>query len=122
MRSFRLGSTTVEIHDGWSVTRFADGEELHALHGEQPGQAEVAKWLGMSVERMNVTHDIAHSLLCHLLGLPHSGSLRAAATRSKPRDVDWIEEEAVLALQKFAHAAGVDLLEVAQRVSERQTK
>jgi hypothetical protein len=55
-------------------------------------QAEMAKWMGCSVERMNADHDRLHLALCRWLGVPHTDS--------------GAEEEAVLAVQRFMYEAG----------------
>ena len=83
MQSFRLGATVVEIHPGYTVTRSADGREVHAHHREQRGQAGLASDLcyGGDVEALN-NHDLTHSLLAAFLGLPHSLTLAAVARRS----------------------------------------
>jgi hypothetical protein len=80
MQSFRLGATVVEIHPGYTVTRSADGREVHAHHREQRGQAGLARDLcyGGDVEALN-NHDLTHSLLAAFLGLPHSLTLAAVA-------------------------------------------
>lgn len=112
----RLGAATVTIHDGWTHTRFEDGE-LHALHSEQPGQAEMVSRLGYETpEEMNRDHDLAHSILAALLGLDGSPTLRAIS-----KGMVWplwhVEEEAALALQKYAQTMGIDLVDVARRLS-----
>ncbi len=117
MTPIHLGSTTVEIHRGYTVTRFADGAEEHALHGEQPGRAETARGLGYPhAEAMNADHDLAHSIVCHVLGMPWSPTLRAVAD-GKTHPLWQREEAAALAFQAFANAAGVPLIEVARRLS-----
>jgi hypothetical protein len=119
--SFQLGSVTVELHNGWSVTRFADGLEVHAHHAEQPGQAATALSLGYSDPiAMNKEHDLAHSLLCYWLGLPCSPTLRDVATDNPASEIHFHEEQAVLALTRFANAVGVSLVEVARKISRGQ--
>ena len=114
----RLGSVTVETFDGYTITRFADGKEVHALHAEQPGQAETAKGLGYpDAEAMNTEHDLAHSLLCYWLGLPESPTLRDVAEGKTASDLHYLEEEAVMAIQRFANAVGVSLVEIARNIS-----
>lgn len=109
----RLGNVTVEVTDEQTVTTFENGAQLVAHHAEQPGQDKTAQEYGLTVEQMNRTHDLAHSLLAHWLGLPASPTLQAVAEQR--RDPNWwIEERAVLALQSFAAAVGVDLVERAK--------
>jgi hypothetical protein len=114
----RLGNVTVEIRDGYTLTTFADGTRLHALHAEQDGQRETALDLGYSTAwEMNVVHDLAHSLLARWLDLPHSPTLHAVARgMDTPAEVWRREEEAVLALQAYAKAVGVDLVAIARRM------
>jgi hypothetical protein len=121
MIALQLGAVAVEIHDGWTVTRFSDGQEVHALHREQPGQADLAARLGYgTAAAMNREHDLAHSILAHALGLPHSHTLHDVAHGRPASDLHAIEEEAVLALQRFARAAGVDLVAVATEQSAKE--
>jgi len=113
-----LGSVTVEDHDGYTITRFADGLEVLALHAEQPGQAETAKGLGyVDAEAMNTEHDLGHSLLAYWLGLECSPTLRDVAEGKPATELHCIEEEAVMAIQRFANAMGVSLVEVARNIS-----
>lgn len=119
MLLFRLGATEVELHDGYTVTRFPDGCEVHARHDQQPGQDRLARSLGYArAQDMNIHHDLAHTLLSTMLGLPHSITLRGVADNNH-----WpghhLEEAAVLALQAFANAAGIDLVKVAEAHSRR---
>lgn len=118
MTVIRLGQNDIVISDGhYTVTRFADGSMAHANHEAQPGQTERAAELDYpSAEAMNREHDLAHSLLAHWLGLDYSPTLHAVANGQ--RSAIWeAEESAVLALQRFARAAGVDLVKRAQECS-----
>lgn len=113
MKTFRLGECRIDLMDGYTRTRFADGRRCLAEHREQPGQRELAASLGYaSAVAMNIRHDLCHSLLAVFLGLPHSPTLRGVADGNF-----WphhkLEEAAVLAVQAFANAAGVDLLKAA---------
>lgn len=115
--TYHFGEVTVEIDDGLTVTRLPDGGIVPAEHREQPGQAELAQDLGYATaEEMNREHDMLHSLLSHMLGLPASPTLQGVGNmRFCPY---WREEEAaVFALTRFAKLAGVDLVEVARRYS-----
>lgn len=101
---------TVEIHEGLTVTRFADGLSIDGAPDGSAEQLRTCRELGYGddVERMNRHHDIAHSLIAAWLGLPHSPTLRAAAEGTV-----WpmwpVEEDAVKAIQRLALCAGVDL-------------
>lgn len=109
-----IGSSVVSVSRGWTETTFSDGSSLSARHDEQPGQRQTAAELGCSVERMNREHDLTHSLLAAWLGLGQSPTLYGVAVGEKYPLHD-LEEAAVLAIQRFAIAAGVDLLALAER-------
>jgi hypothetical protein len=120
LQTFRLGECRVDLMDGYTRTRFADGRRCIAEHREQPGQRELAASLGYtSAAEMNRRHDLAHTVLSTWLGLPHSPTLRGVADGNF-----WphhkLEEAAVLAVQAFAVAAGVDLLRVAAAHSREE--
>lgn len=113
----RLGRTEILIGPGFTTTNFADISTAYADHTAQSGQAERAAEIGYpSAEAMNREHDVAHSLLAHWLGLDYSPTLYAIANGQ--RSAIWQEEEsAVMALQRFARAAGVDLVKRAREIS-----
>lgn len=94
----------IELHRGYTVTKFRDGLEVCALHTEQEGQAETAKFLRMSIQEMNESHDIVHSCLANWLGLDYSPALRCAAQGRSGGELEDIEEAAVLALQRYIAA------------------
>lgn len=114
--SVRLGQNAVLIGLESTATHFADGSVTEADHAAQPGQAKTAASIGYSsAEAMNREHDLAHSLLAHWLGLDYSPTLHAVANGQ--RSAIWeAEESAVLALQRFARAAGVDLVKRAAEI------
>lgn len=119
MRSIRLGSSVLELHDsGLTVTRLAGGAEIPAWPQDDAAYRARALELGYGDETglMSREHEVAHTLLAHLLGLPESPTLRGVADGSFwPH---WrAEEAAVLALQAYARAAGVSLVDVAERLS-----
>lgn len=118
MITLRFGEVSLEIHDGWSRAVFPDGVETLADHTAQPGQEERAQGLGYpSASTMNRDHDVVHCLLARFMGLPCSPTLHGVA-----RGEFWpqwaAEEAAVLAVQRFALAAGIDLLALAKRHSD----
>lgn len=112
MIQMRLGGATVHIGAERTVTTLPDGSEVYADHAEQPGQAALAADLGYpSAEAMNRDHDMAHSLLASWLGLPCSPTLQGVAS-GKFYKHHRLEEAAVLAIQRFARAAGIDLTRI----------
>lgn len=114
----RIGHTTVDIGINWTFTRLPDGSMVHADHAPQPGQEETARELGMSVDELNRTHDLTHVIIAHVLGLEVSPALHAVAHGLPSTPLHALEEQATLAIQRFAAAARVDLVEVARRISE----
>lgn len=114
---YKLASAVVAHGEDTTVTTFASGRQLVGDHKVQPGQSDTADQYNMSVEVMNRYHDLTHSVLAAVLGLPASPSLENTAHGRKHPDW-WIEERAVLALQAYAAAFGVDMATVAQRVAK----
>jgi hypothetical protein len=116
---FRFGHVSIDIEDGHTITRLPYGEVV-ASHEEQPGQADIAEGLGYPDARaMNVQHDMLHCLIAHWLGLDASPTLKGVATGQ--HYAHWREEEnLVFALAAFANAAGIDLMEVAEKHSESE--
>ena len=65
---------------------------------------------------MNAEHDLIDNFLAHWVGLARSPALYGIATDEHSHF--WREEEAaVLAIQALARALGVNLVQVAERIS-----
>ena len=112
--TYRLGTATVQQTERYTITRYDDGGQVVADHAPQLGQADTAEAHGLTVEDMNRDHDLAHTLLAVMLGLPASPTLAGVA--SGKHWPHWHREEAaVLALQGYAAAAGADLDELEQQ-------
>lgn len=94
----------IELHRGYTLTRFNDGHQVCALHSEQAGQADVAKMIKMSIQEMNQSHDLLHSCLANWLGLDYSPALRCAAMGKQAGELEMMEEQAVLSLQAYIAA------------------
>jgi hypothetical protein len=116
MRTIRIGSTVIEMHDsGLTVTKVSTGD-VPAFPPDDEYQLRNAQELGYGNDRFLASrdHELAHSLLAHWLGLPESPTLAGVAAGNH-WPYWWREEAAVLALQGFARAAGVSLIEIAQK-------
>jgi hypothetical protein len=114
IRSFRLGAVEIRWRPEGTLTRFPGGLTCLGFHRVQPGQREVAEDWGIGpAKRMNEEHDVTHSLLAYWLRLPYSPSLMGAA-KQKRAEVHREEESAVLALQRYARALNLDLVQLAQ--------
>lgn len=112
---FSLGDAAICVQDGSTCTTFADGSFVDACHDDIAGlgQDATARALGYpTVVQMNRDHDVCHSVLAALLGLPWSPVLHALAHGTVSSKTD-VEEEAVLAFQRFAVAYGVNMVSVA---------
>lgn len=117
---FQVGTVTIAIHEGYTITTFADGAAVHARHDDvlHLGQLETAHRLGYAtVQAMNGDHDPLHSLLAHWLGLDSSPTLYALAG-GPPFPYVLIEEEAILALQRLFVVLGIDVYTLLQKASQ----
>lgn len=75
--------------------------ELKARIGDE--QAAMAKWMGCSVETMNIDHDRLHELLADLVELPSLSLVIARGKRLNEEEtaLAYLEEDAVLHLQRY---------------------
>lgn len=116
MLAYRLGGTMVSHSKNHTLTLLPDDRELRSDHSVQPGQEKTASELGLDAMEMNELHDLTHSLLAAMLGLRESPTLSHVA-RGETWEHWYREEAAVLALQAYAKVVGVDLRDVALRLS-----
>jgi hypothetical protein len=120
VRTIRLGGALIELHDdGLTVTRFGARQvDARPHHTGEYQQRAFDLGYGADVARMSREHELTHSILAHLLGLPASPTLMGIATGKLWRH--WRREEAaVLGLQGFARAAGTDLQAIALKLSQQ---
>lgn len=101
------GKWTISVTDarGGGFWRFPAGELSYSDIAEE--QADIAAWLGCSVERMNAEHDALHARLSRWTGIP-SQSLRIVAGEKltpEEREIAALEEDAVLYVQRYLCAA-----------------
>ena len=111
-----LGAARLVQYAGHTVTTFPDGTSVTARHDDcaHLGQAQCARRMGYpSAESMNRDHDLTHSLLASWLGASVSPTLVAQA-HGGVYPWWWLEEEAVLAVQRLAVTWGVALVSRAQ--------
>src|SRR4051794_15326091 len=112
-----LAGSAIEFRpDGMTVTLYPDGAVVDACAEDDDlyRQTAIDHGYGADTALMSREHELAHHLLAHLLGLPHSPTLRAVATGSSDPSGP-AEEQAAMALQRFARQVGVSLEEVARR-------
>jgi hypothetical protein len=116
-----LAGASIRLHDdGFTTTVYPDGKHVVACAEDTDAYRQTAleHGYGEDVDKLSREHEVCHALLAAWLGLPHSPALRAVAL-GRPQDGDWREEAAVLAVQRWARACGVDLVAVAQGMGAR---
>lgn len=106
--------TGITVGPNWCCTTL-HGVSVPAHVNE--ASAHQAKRLGYGddVAAMTRHHDPLHSRLCDWIGLPASYSLTAAAgmpLTDRERTIAEMEEEAVMALQRFILASRPQFLEI----------
>lgn len=119
VKTFRLGVCQVDITPECTYTKFPDGQMVLGWHEPQKGQDKLAKDMGYrSAYEMNVHHDLTHTLVSTMIGLPYSCTMRGIADKNFWRH-HRREEAAILGVQQLALAAGIDLLKVAETYSRK---
>lgn len=100
----RHWETVVEILNGVVRTRLPDGQTIDAVPNHGPEDIARAHALGYQgdVVGMTLDHDHMHVRLCHALGLKESPALRQAS-RGESSELSGVEEEMVLAAQRFVN-------------------
>jgi hypothetical protein len=114
MRRISFGPITVEVRADGTLIAFPDGSSVPgAPHDTKAYRATAeAHGYGADTLRLCQEHELLHIALCHWLGIdsPTMALLRGADGAGL-QDLNPIEEAAVLAVQRLARAAGVDLVE-----------
>lgn len=101
----------VQIWPDCVRTILPDGREVVAAPQDNDAYRATAERLGYGadVRRMSVEHEVLHNWACALLGLPESPTLGRVARGEGDTVLTGLEEEMVLAIARFANAAGVNL-------------
>jgi hypothetical protein len=116
--TFALADCTVHVQGTSVETLLPSGRRVLGMPMHDASYRATANRLGYgtNVARLNVEHELSHGLLAHWLGLPCSPVFqRIAGGDHEPDDLTRAEEAAVMAVQAYAVALGVDLIEVARR-------
>jgi hypothetical protein len=114
-----FGTTTVVVYDDSTLITFADGSPIAGAPEDTDDYRATAQRFGYGCDTLQMCkdHEVMHIALCHWLGLPDSPTM--ALIRGKGDDrammLNRLEEAAVLAVQHFARAAGVDLMKIFRR-------
>lgn len=116
--AFRLKcGTQVEIHEGGTTIIFSDGTFVEGAPQGSPEQAATAERMGTTPEQMCRDHDPLHAILACALGQPCSYALYRVANDLPETPQAKFEEAAVLALQAYIVALGLDAPELAKRLN-----
>jgi hypothetical protein len=115
MNLLRFGATSVELFPWGCAVHLPFGRILPAAPQDNDAYRATAKRLGYGDDTlwMNQEHDACHAALANLVGLPMSPVLSTVAGRPVHGPVEHgLEEDAAMALQRWARSIGVDLREV----------
>lgn len=93
--------TRISVGPDWVHTILPGGQEVHAHPNAESPEMAIRLGYGGDVAALTREHDVLHSALCDLLGLPFSLSLAAAAGLAVSPRLALLEERAVLAAQEF---------------------
>lgn len=118
-RTIQIGAVCIEVTPDLVTTTLPNGKLVYGAPHDTPEYAEHARQRGYGddVARSNRCHEVAHSLLAHLLGLECSPTFaRLAEGLTDATNLTRDEEGAVLALERYASRVGVDLVGVAGRI------
>lgn len=101
---YRYGGSQVRVMPGWVETVLPGGAVVAAHPNRTPEDFARARALGYQgdVWGMTLDHDHMHVRLCHALGLKESPALRQAS-RGESSELSGVEEEMVLAAQRFVN-------------------
>jgi len=116
-----ISHNRVEIDDASARTTLHDGKQIPAVPHDTDSYRATAERLGYGSEtgRMCGEHELLHTALACWLGLLESPVMRSVAEGEAPTDgITVLEEEAVMAVQAYAVAAGVNLTRRLAEVSD----
>lgn len=119
--NFVLPTGVVTVTPDKITTTVPGGAQAYAVPTYKEVDHDRAENLGYpSPYEMHRDHDLTHCLLAHWLGLPASPVIAGVARQTPLSKAEaGAEEEAVLAVQKFAQQQGVDLRRLALALAER---
>jgi hypothetical protein len=111
----RFGATTIVENQLGVTTWMGDGKRVPACPEDTPAYRATALRLGYGSDTLAMCrdHEMLHNWLCHALGLRESLVMRALANgESAEGELLGLEEEAVMAVQRFARVVRAPLLGV----------
>lgn len=107
----RFGPTTVEVWPDHTRIVFDDGSTVPGAPEDTDAYRDTAARYGYGNDTLQLCkdHEVMHIALCHWLGID-SPTMEIMRTGGAASRLNGLEETAVLAVQHFARAAGVDLV------------
>lgn len=115
-RIIAVGRTVIEVWDGNCVrTTLPDGQQVIAAPEDNDAYRKTARDCGYGADtfRLCVEHETCHALIAEITCLAESPTMRGVAAGRSATPLTDAEEGAVIAIQKFCRAAGIDLLALA---------
>lgn len=116
-----LGGCIVHLHGDRVRTVLPSGHVIASTpfaHASSNLKADAqAAGYGDDVARFIRTHEVAHSLLAHWMGEVMSSSFARLANGKPDWAADRVEEVALMSLERYANARGIDLIELAREAS-----
>lgn len=113
MHSLSFGDTLVEVFTDSTRITFSDGSTIFGAPEDTDSYRSTAMQHGYGEDTLRLCqeHEVMHIALCHWLGIhsPTMTLLRHGDDESL-HQLNCLEEAAVLAVQRFARAAGIDLI------------
>ena len=116
--SLSLKKTRVEIwHDDHLVSWIQDHPVPASPTDDQLPTVERLGY-GSDTARMVRDHELAHTLLSTLSGLPFSPTLFDVSRNRPANESHYIEEDLVLSFQRFCNYHKIDILSVCKKFAE----
>lgn len=103
----RHGGTEVRIGPAGVVTRLPSGDVIRARPNAESAAMADRLGYGADVKALTSDHDPLHVWLANVCGLPSSAALSAVAAHRSGDRLAALEEAAVLAVQAYCRAAGL---------------
>lgn len=112
-----IGGNTIATSYHGCITKLINAKIVEACPHDTDAYRATARQLGYkdNTLRMCQDHEVTHTALSVMLGLNESITLRRVADGMPSDNLTDLEEAAVLAIQRFANAAGINILSAVKR-------
>lgn len=113
MINLRFHDTTIEVHDDHTMIYLPSGATVPGAPEDTDGYRATAHRYGYGEDTLQLCkdHEVMHVALSDWLGLPISPTMHFVSTGDDSEvALRGLEEAAVLAIQRYARAAGIDLI------------